>query len=1780
MKNEKWKNYLKSSQYIKKHLLSAGISGNVLLAGVVVAGAYTLFPNPIVANAAVLGVEIFGDTTSSNNTTSSLANPYPEGSQQNVNFTIAGNSAVTTNVLSGTRYAVIVIPQELRGKVTPGQATGNTNVSVDLTKVPLLTGLVGTLNNTLSGLTNIVDTVTSTAGLKFDTSRLYADLNLLSNVMTIDQGAWSQAATLSPDGSMIIVDLDKGLGPILANNVINILQDLKLAVNDLNVTVTGSDPLGTLHLTAATLNTTLAPIKTALTVAIDGVLTPVLNDAGVLTQQLLDVSLLGSTTVNVPTTINIPTTSTTQGTVTSKFVGTIVQSDILDVSLFSGSDSSSNIYWNGLAVLPTPPVISSVTGNSQAGYVVSGTADPGNTVKIINPATGQEIGSGLADSSGNYSITLPAGSIGANADITATATDAGGNVSTPTAGKTPADADTTAPDAPVISSVTGNSTDGYTVTGTAEAGSKVEIKDSTGTVVGSATADGSGNYSVSLPGSVGANADITATATDAAGNVSTPTTGKTPADADTTAPDAPVITGITGNSTDGYVVTGTAEAGSKVEIKDSTGAVIGSATADGSGNYSVSLPGSVGANADITATATDAAGNVSTPTAGKTPADADTTAPDAPVITGITGNSTDGYVVTGTAEAGSKVEIKDSTGTVVGSATADGSGNYSVSLPGSVGANADITAIATDAAGNVSAPTSGKTPADVDTTAPDAPVITGITGNSTDGYTVTGTAEPGSKVEIKDSTGAVIGSATADGSGNYSVSLPGSVGANADITATATDAAGNVSNPTTGKTPVDADTTAPDAPVITGITGNSTDGYVVTGTAEPGSKVEIKDSTGAVIGSATADGSGNYSVSLPASVGPNADITATATDAAGNVSTPTTGKTPADPDTTAPDAPVITGITGNSTDGYVVTGTAEAGSKVEIKDSTGTVVGSATADGSGNYSVNLPGSVGANADITATATDAAGNVSTPTTGKTPADADTTAPDAPVITGITGNSTDGYTVTGTAEPGSKVEIKDSTGTVVGSATADGSGNYSVSLPGSVGANADITATATDAAGNVSTPTAGKTPADADTTAPDAPVISSVTGNSTDGYTVTGTAEAGSKVEIKDSTGAVIGSATADGSGNYSVSLPGSVGANADITATATDASGNVSNPTTGKTPADVDSTAPDAPVITGITGNSTDGYTVTGTAEPGAKVEIKDSTGAVIGSATADGSGNYSVDLPASVGPNANITVTATDAAGNVSNPTTGKTPADPKVLAAPTITNVTGNSTKGYVVTGKTEAGYTVEIKDGSGKVIGSAKADSSGNYSVTLPKGSIGANTALTATAIDAAGNVSAPTSGKTPSDVDTTAPDAPVITGITGNSTDGYVVKGTAEPGSKVEIKDSTGAVIGSATADGSGNYSVSLPGSVGANADITATATDAAGNVSNPTTGKTPADADTTAPDAPVITGITGNSTDGYVVKGTAEPGSKVEIKDSTGAVIGSATADGSGNYSVSLPGSVGANADITATATDAAGNVSTPTSGKTPADPKDTTAPDAPTITNVTGNSTKGYVVTGKAEAGSTVEIKDGSGKVIGSAKADSSGNYSVTLPKGSIGANVDITAIAIDAAGNVSNPTTGKTPADPKDTTVPDSPKVTDVTKNPDGGYDVGGTAEPGSTVTITDGNGNVVGSGKTDDSGHFHVTLPAGSVKPGDILNITATDAAGNESAPSHFQIPANTFVPVTFGGSSGQYLNTLPASYAKGVNLPATGESDNTLPTVIGFSLLAFLSLLLTKLRRKKDVN
>ncbi|MDG4967550.1 Ig-like domain-containing protein, partial [Lactococcus lactis] len=390
----------------------------------------------------------------------------------------------------------------------------------------------------------------------------------------------------------------------------------------------------------------------------------------------------------------------------------------------------------------------------------------------------------------------------------------------------------------------------------------------------------------------------------------------------------------------------------------------------------------------------------------------------------------------------------------------------------------------------------------------------------------------------------------------------------------------------------------------------------------------------------------------PGSVGPNAPISVTATDAAGNVSDPTPATTPADPTLVAP--------TGNLTATTTAVGAADAMATLPetLKDSEGADVpvtavitnasGSAVTNGNlvaGTYTVTY--TAGGYEDVTQTLV-----VTDP--------ADTTAPDAPTVGGVTGNSSNGYTVTGTAEPGSTVTIKDGSGATVGTGTANETGDYTVTLPGSVGPNAPISVTATDAAGNVSDPTLTTTPVD--------PTLVAPTGNLSTTTSAIGASDAMATLPatLKNSEGADIpvtavitnasGTAVTNGNlaaGTYTVTY--TAGGYEDVTQTLV-----VTDP--------ADTTAPDAPTVGNVTGNSTNGYTVTGTAEPGSTVTIKDDSGAIVGTGTTNETGDYTVTLPGSVGPNAPISVTATDTAGNVSDPTPATTPADPvsPVLVAPT----------------------------------------------------------------------------------------------------------------------------------------------------------------------------------------------------------------------------------------------------------------------------------------------------------------------------------------------------------------------------------------------------------------------------------------------------------------------------------------------------------------------------------
>ena len=167
-----------------------------------------------------------------------------------------------------------------------------------------------------------------------------------------------------------------------------------------------------------------------------------------------------------------------------------------------------------------------------------------------------------------------------------------------------------------------------------------------------------------------------------------------------------------------------------------------------------------------------------------------------------------------------------------------------------------------------------------------------------------------------------------------------------------------------------------------------------------------------------------------------------------------------------------------------------------------------------------------------------------------------------------------------------------------------------------------------------------------------------------------------------------------------------------------------------TPADVTT-----PTIGDITGDSTTGYEITGTADPNTTIEVRNPDGTIIGTTTTDDQGNFTVDLPAgAANPGDTLTVVGKDGDGNESQPTEVTVPEDATV-AAPTVTTVTGTTATGYQVTGTAEPNVTIEIHNEAGLVIATGTTDGAGAFTITLPTGTATANEALTAIAKDPLG-------------------------------------------------------------------------------------------------------------------------------------------------------------------------------------------------------------------------------------------------------------------------------------------------------------------------------------------------------------------------------------------------------------------------------------------------------------
>ncbi|HBO5186892.1 TPA: BapA prefix-like domain-containing protein [Pseudomonas aeruginosa] len=916
-----------------------------------------------------------------------------------------------------------------------------------------------------------------------------------------------------------------------------------------------------------------------------------------------------------------------------------------------------------------------------------------------------------------------------------------------------------------------------------------------------------------------------------------------------------------------------------------------------------------------------------------------------------------------------------------------------------------------------------------------------------DGSSISGQAEAGASVGIDtNGDGKPDLTVIADANGNFTAPLNPPLTNGQTVTVVVTDPAGNASPPAQVTAP---DTTAPAPATDVQV---APDGSSVTGKAEPGSTVGVDtDGDGQPDTTVVVGPGGSFEVPLNPPLTNGETVTVIVTDPAGNNSTPVTVEAP---DTTAPAPATDVQV---APDGSSVTGNAEPGATVGVDtDGDGQPDTTVVVGPGGSFEVPLNPPLTNGETVTVIVTDPAGNSSTPVTAEAP-----DFPDAPQV-----NASNGSVLSGTAEAGVTIVITDGNGNPIGQTSADANGNWSFTPGSQLPDGTVVNVVARDAAGN-SSPATSIT---VDGVAPSAPVV-----EPSNGSELSGTAEPGSSVTLTDGNGNPIGQTTADANGNWSFTPSTPLPDGTVVNVVARDAAGNSSPPAS----VTVDAVAPATPTV-----DPSNGTTLSGTAEPGATVTLTDGNGNPIGQVTADGSGNWTF-TPSTPLPNGTVVnATATDPSGNASSP--ASVTVDAVAPATPVV-----NPSNGTTLSGTAEPGATVTLTDGNGNPIGQVTADGSGNWSFTpttpLPNGTV-----VNATATDASGNTSAGSSVT----VDSVAPATPVI-----NPSNGTTLSGTAEPGSSVTLTDGNGNPIGQVTADGSGNWSFTPSTPLADGTVVNATATDPAGN----TGGQGSTTVDAIAPTTPTV-----NLSNGSSLSGTAEPGSTVILTDGNGNPIAEVTADGSGNWTYTPSTPIANGTVVNVVAQDAAGN-SSPGASVT----VDSQAPAAPVL-----NPSNGTTLSGTAEPGATVTLTDGNGNPIGQVTADGSGNWSFT-PGTPLANGTVVNATASDPTGNTSAPATTTV-----DSVAPAAPVV-----NPSNGAEISGTAEPGATVTLTDGSGNPIGQVTADGSGNWSFT-PSTPLADGTVVNATATDPAGNTGGQGSTTVDAIAPATPTVNLSNGSSLS------------------------------------------------
>jgi len=713
--------------------------------------------------------------------------------------------------------------------------------------------------------------------------------------------------------------------------------------------------------------------------------------------------------------------------------------------------------------------------------------------------------------------------------------------------------------------------------------------------------------------------------------------------------------------------------------------------------------------------------------------------------------------------------------------------------------------------------------------------------------------------------------------------------------------------------------------------------------------------------------------------------------------------------------------------------------------------------------------------------------------------DSSAPAAPVITSPLDNSTSStgsIAASGTAEPGTSVQILDGA-TLAGTTTADGAGIWSATFTLADGSHT-FTATATDAAGNTS-PVSNARTVTVDSAEPETTIDSGPSGTtSSPSATFTFSAsDTGATFQCK-----LDGAFTACTSPKEYTALEDGPHS---FEVRATDAAGN-SDPTPAGRTWTVDLFSPAAPVIASPANGSTTGasFTVSGTAEPGATVELFD--GAVSARTTpAGGTGSWSTALSGVTEGSHTYTAKATDAVGHTSAASNAVTvtvdtgPPETTIDSGPSGTESSGSATFTF---SSSETGSFECSLDGAAF----AACTSPESYS-SLGEGSH----TFAVRATDAVGNVD-PSPANRPWSVDANVPTVTAVVPVEGATNVLVNANVTATFSEAMDASSITATTFTLAV----------TPGGVGVAAGVTydpvthratldpatplAPATSYTATVEGETDGvkdlqgsglaadkiwsfTTEAVPDTTPPDTTIgdgPTGLTASSSATFTFS-SSETGSTFECKldaASFSTCTSPHTLDGlsEGSHTFRVR------------ATDAAGN-----DDPSPAERTwtiDTVAPAAPAITSPADNSANGtgnVTVSGSAENSSTVELFDG-GTSKGTTIASGSGSWSVSLTGVGDGSHL-YTAKATDAAGNTSAVSNARTVI--VDTAAPE----TTIDSGP-----TGPTASAAATFAFSSSETGSTFECKLDGGSFSTCTSPrtyTGLSETAHTFSVRATDAGG-----------------------------------------------------------------------------